>query len=310
MVFIMEWILLLLILLLIPSVFFATRFFCIKKNIRDAKVEIDELLENPDANRILKFSCPDKKFESFLMSINHYLQFSRKERIKYLRREIEIRKEIENVSHDLRTPLTSILGYIELIDRNALSDDERNYLEVVIRKSKSLQRLIGKFYDLSRLEADEYAFDNRNVNIHKMLSELMLNSYNEFDEKGINIDLNIGNTEVNVLGDEDALERIFSNLINNVLKYARNNLWVSIEPEKDKVIVKFINDTSQLSDIDVSHMFDRFYMKEEARTNQSTGLGLTITKLLVEKMGGNISADLNDDENLEIRIEFKNENIN
>ena len=305
----MEWILLVLILSLIPSVFFATRFFCIKKNIRDAKVEIDELLQNPDANRILKFSCPDKKFEGFLMSINSYLQFTRKERIKYLRREIEIRKEIENVSHDLRTPLTSILGYIELIDRNALSDDERNYLEVVIRKSKSLQRLIGKFYDLSRLEADEYAFENRNVNIHKMLSELMLNSYNEFEKKEINLNLNIGNREVNVLGDEDALERIFTNLINNVLKYAANNLCVSIEPEMDKVIVKFINDTSQLSDIDVSHMFDRFYMKEEARTNQSTGLGLTITKLLVEKMGGVISADLNEDKNLVIRIEFKIENL-
>jgi len=304
MVFIMEWILLLLILLLIPSVFFATRFFCIKKNIRDAKVEIEELLQNPDANRILKFSCPDKNFESFLMSINQYLQFTRKERIQYLRREIEIRKEIENISHDLRTPLTSILGYIELIDRKALSDDERDYLEVVIRKSKSLQRLIGKFYDLSRLEADEYAFENRTVNIHKMLSELLLNSYNEFDKKGINIDLNIGNREVNVLGDEDALERIFTNLINNVLKYATNNLWVSIEVEKNKVVVKFVNDTLQLSDIDVYHMFDRFYMKDEARTNHSTGLGLTITKLLVEKMGGNISADLDEDEKLEIRIEF------
>lgn len=301
----MEWILLLLlILLLIPSVFFATRFFCIKKNIRDAKVEIEELLENTDANRILKFSCPDKDFESLLVSFNHYLQLTRKERIKYLKREIEIRKEIENVSHDLRTPLTSILGYIELIDRNALSDDERNYLEVVIRKSKSLQRLIGKFYDLSRLEADEYVFECKNVNIHKMLSELMLNSYNEFDKKGININLNLGNREVNILGDEDALERIFTNLINNVLKYATNNLWVSIVPSPDKVVVKFINDTLQLSDTDVSHIFDRFYMKDEARTNQSTGLGLTITKLLVEKMDGNISADLNEDENLEITIEF------
>ena len=301
----MEWILVLLILLLIPSVFFATRFFCIKKNVRDAKAEIEELLENPDANRILKFSCPDKTFESFLMSINQYFQFTREERIKYLRREIEIRKEIENVSHDLRTPLTSILGYIELIDRKALSDDERNYLEVVIRKSKSLQRLIGKFYDLSRLEADEYAFENRNVNIHKMLSELMLNSYNEFDKKGINIDLNIGNKELNVLGDEDALERIFTNLINNVLKYATTNLWVSIEAGEDRVIVRFVNDTSQLSDIDVSHMFDRFYMKDEARTNHSTGLGLTITKLLVEKMSGEISANLNEEKNLEMRIAFK-----
>jgi len=306
MVFIMEWILLLLILLLIPSVFFATRFFCIKKNIRDAKVEIEELFENPDANRILKFSCPDKNFESFLMSMNQYIQFARKERIKYMSREIEIRKEIENVSHDLRTPLTSILGYIELIDRKALSDDERNYLEVVIRKSKSLQRLIGKFYDLSRLEADEYGLENKTVNIHKMISELMLNNYNEFEKKGVNINLNIGNKEVNVSGDEDALERIFTNLISNVLKYATNNLWLSIESEENKVIVKFTNDTLQLAQIDVIHMFDRFYMKDEARTNQSTGLGLTITKLLVEKLGGMISADLDEEENLEIRIEFKN----
>jgi len=155
------------------------------------------------------------------------------------------------------------------------------------------------------LEADEYAFENRNVNIHKMLSELMLNSYNEFDKKGINIDLNIGNKELNVLGDEDALERIFTNLINNVLKYATTNLWVSIEAGEDRVIVRFVNDTSQLSDIDVSHMFDRFYMKDEARTNHSTGLGLTITKLLVEKMSGEISANLNEEKNLEMRIAFK-----
>lgn len=300
----MEWIIIILILLLIPSVFFATRFFCLKTNIKSTLEEMKELIENPEANRILKSACPDHDYEGFLKVMNEYLLSNQNQRIKYLKRENEIRKEIENVSHDLRTPLTSILGYLELLDKNELSQEDREYIEVILRKSRALERLVGKFYELSRLEADEYSFSNQQIDIQKVISELLISSYSEFQQKEIQVSLDFKDCEILVMGDPDAFERIFMNLIHNVIKYARTNLWVSLKTDSRFVYITFENECKNISETDVSFLFDRFYKKDEARSNQSTGLGLTITKLLVEKMGGNITATINENGNLEFTLIF------
>lgn len=283
-----------LVVLLMPCFYFTIRYFLVRTSFYHITGQMEDVLENPDRNYILKKNCPDKGLETLLKAFNKYMQSSQKQRIRYDKREKEIRKQIENISHDLRTPLTSILGYIELLDRKNLSQEDAENLEVVIRKAKSLQRLITKFYDLSRLEADEYQFQNEKIDIHQMLSELMLGSYYEFENKKIEVIMEIGENPAFIMGDLDAVERILSNFIQNAIKYTKNKLYVSLRMEKN-IRISFKNEAGSITEENVGQVFDRFYMKDESRTNQSSGLGLTIAKLLVEKMDGQVFAEVHDE---------------
>ena len=286
----MIWIL---IILLIPSVYFSARFFLLSKNIKDSTIELKEICKNIELNRSLKYFSHDKNFENLLIVINDYLEESQRNKIKYIRREWEIRKEIENISHDLRTPLTSILGYIELLNDINISDEEKEeYLSIIKRRSNGLYKLVEIFYDLSRLEANEYKFNMEKIDINKELREHILLFYNDFENKNIDVEVNLLNEEVFVEADKTALDRVFTNLFQNSVKYCKGELKVSLEKIKDKVKITLINSSDELTESDVERLFDRFYMKDTARSSSSSGLGLTITKLLIEKMNGEIKAEV------------------
>lgn len=286
----MIWIL---IILLIPSVYFSARFFLLSKNIKDSTIELKEICKNIELNRSLKYFSHDKNFENLLIVINDYLEESQRNKIKYIRREWEIRKEIENISHDLRTPLTSILGYIELLNDINISDEEKEeYLSIIKRRSNGLYKLVEIFYDLSRLEANEYKFNMEKIDINKELREQILLFYNDFENKNIDVEVNLLNEEVFVEADKTALDRVFTNLFQNSVKYCKGELKVSLEKIKDKVKITLINTSGELTESDVERLFDRFYIKDTARSSSSSGLGLTITKLLIEKMNGEIKAEI------------------
>ena len=286
----MIWIL---IILLIPSVYFSARFFFLSKNIKDSTIELKEICKNTEINRSLKYFSHDKNFENLLILINDYLEEAQRNKIKYIRREREIRKEIENISHDLRTPLTSILGYIELLNDINISDEEKEeYLSIIKRRSNGLYKLVEIFYDLSRLEANEYKFNMEKIDINKELREHILLFYNDFENKNIDVEVNLLNEEVFVEADKTALDRVFTNLFQNSVKYCKGELKVSLEKIKDKVKITLINTSGELTENDVERLFDRFYMKDTARSTSSSGLGLTITKLLIEKMNGEIKAEV------------------
>lgn len=286
----MIWILLI---LLIPSVYFSARFFFLSKNIKDSTIELKEICKNTEINRSLKYFSHDKNFENLLILINDYLEEAQRNKIKYIRREREIRKEIENISHDLRTPLTSILGYIELLNDKNITDEEKDeYLAIIKRRSYGLYKLVEVFYDLSRLEANEYKFNMEKIDVNKELREQILLFYNDFENKNIDVEINLLNEEVFIEADKTALERVFTNLFQNSVKYCKGELKVSLEKIKDKVKITLINSSDELTESDVERLFDRFYIKDTARSSSSSGLGLTITKLLIEKMNGEIKAEI------------------
>lgn len=284
------------IILFFTSVYFSARFFLLSKNIREVKYDLKEVCEDIERNRRLTLAFPNKDLENLLKEMNNYLEKTQMEKIKSTRREKELRKEIENISHDLRTPLTSILGYLELMKDEDITKEETNeYISIVERKSRALKDLIQSFYDLSRLEANEYKTDIKTVDIHKELMEQLLIHYNDFDKKGINVELDIGEEAINIQGDLHIIERIFVNLIENAIKYAKDTFKVCMKQSKDNIEIIFSNNVENLEETDVEKLFNRFYMKDESRNNQSSGLGLTITKLLVESMNGNIRAEIKDD---------------
>lgn len=283
------------VILSVISVYFSARFFLLSKNIKEVSKDFMEISQDIERNRRLTLNSPNKNLENLLIYINEYLEKTQKEKIKSMNREREIRKEIENISHDLRTPLTSILGYLELMrDDDTTQEEQVEYISIIERKSKALQNLIQTFYDVSRLEANDYKMNMEVIDIHKELMEHMLLYYNDFEKRNLNVNIDMIDECVNIEGDIKSIERIFNNLIQNAIKYSKSSLEVKLNKNKEYVNITFINDTENLEEKDVDNLFNRFYMKDESRHNHSSGLGLTVTKLLIECMNGEIDAFIKD----------------
>lgn len=279
--------------LLIISVYFSARFFLLSKSIKDAAEDFKEISGDMETSRKVTMSYPDKNLELLFKEFNTYLRRTQKYRIMQSRKEMDLRREIESISHDLRTPLTSILGYVELMeDKSCMEEEKQEYIDIIKKKSKSLQKLIQTFYDLSRLEAGEYKIEMKSNDIHKMLMDQLLLSYNDFESRDIGVEINIGEKPVFIDVDHDALIRIYTNIIGNAVKYSISKFKVTMNDADDFVEMRFSNDTEELEKEDIDNFFERFYMKDKSRNNHSSGLGLTVTKLLVEKMNGEINAEL------------------
>lgn len=274
------------------AIIYIVRFYRLKAALKKTAQELALIEQNPEDNRILLLSFPDKGLENLLNALNRYILLTRKERIFYQNREKALRAQIENISHDLRTPLTAIIGYLELLDTEKLSAEDAAAVERVSKKAKSLQGLIGNFYDLSRLEMNDYHLNMEKLDIVHFAKEVSLLFYQELEKKKISVQFDAPEEPLYLMADTGALERIFNNMLQNALRYAESRLYIGILKENDNIHIVFENDTSTLKPEDAAHLFERFYVQEKSRTSQSTGLGLTISKLLAEAMGGSVEAAL------------------
>lgn len=326
--------------------------YCMVKNcLKQAEQDLTEILCNPGENRFLLEACPSREAERLFVKINCYMRLQQRERIKGQRQERRLREQIENISHDLRTPLTAILGYLELVDRHKLSEEDQEALAVVERKGRYLQRLIGDFYDLSRLEQTDMQLPLKPVEITRLIRETVLAYYPELTEKHLEVELMLPDTAVMILGDREAMERILQNMLQNALRYARSRFQIRVYDSRQPkvqagsekngaegtaetenceangqegaeesgrdgkqsmtgggeygICIDFSNDTDVLTQEDIPHLFERFYTADNARPIGSTGLGLTISRLLAEAMGGRASAALPDQNELHITFSFQ-----
>lgn len=284
-------------------IYFAIRFYGLSRGIHNAKIDLEETIQQLEQNRTVKCSIPNKELEELLIVINENLLMIQKERIQFSRREQSFRKQIENMSHDLRTPLTSMIGYVELIDASSLDQEDQEFLQIISRKAKTLEHFVRSFYDLSRLELNDFYYKFAKVDLHKCLNETILGFYQDFEDQNLQVTMETGEKPIFVFCDESALERIYVNLIQNTLRYASTYLKVSLEKEAQVVRIIFENDATTLQQEDMERLFEPFYVKDQARTSESTGLGLTITKHLTEQMGGKIEAGL-ENNRFQIRIQF------
>lgn len=289
---------------LITSVYFSTRFFLLSRSINNVTKDFKYISKNVNSNRKLKLNYPEKHLEQLLLEINKYLEDTQIYKQKYIKREEEIRKEIENISHDLRTPLTSIRGYLELIKDEDIPDKEKKeYIYIIEKRAKVLQNLIQDFYDLSRLENNDYNFSMEIIDINKELKEQILMFYNDFDKKNIDVDIKLKETPILVYLDKNAIERVFHNLIQNATKYSKSKFCMLLNSKNGEIIIAFKNDVQDMNRQDLDLLFNRFYMKDSSRSKDSSGLGLTITKFLIESMNGKIDIEL-DNEWITFRIKF------
>jgi signal transduction histidine kinase len=264
-----------------------------QKAVKDAAAQMDAIEKQPQSNRQLKALAANRNIELLLKKINDIYQARQQERIIYQRRETQIRREIENISHDLRTPLTSIIGYVDLMkDKQTQESEKVELLEIIQKRARVLQGFIQDFYELSMIEADDYPIKLDAVQVQNSLSEVAVAYYHEFEKRLIQVEVNLGEKPCFIIADKIQFNRILNNLVQNALKYAKNSFILKQFILNGDCILQFLNDKNQMNENELKLIFDRFYTGDLSRSNQSTGLGLTIVRILTEKMNGHVEAKL------------------
>lgn len=290
----------LLIIFVMLFVCFCTRFYLLKNSLKEAEKELREIQKDVGEHRVLHLPVPDKDLESLMSAINDTLYEIREERKKYAKREREFQSQIEAVSHDLRTPLTVILGYLKLLQKSGknnflIPEEEQHEMQnTVIRKAQAMERLIAQFYDYSRLHGGDYEVVLDKIDMGRVLREVFVDNCLILEQADLKVETHFPDFPVFIKGNKDALERIFVNLLQNAGRYAYSYVKLEMEREENQVRVVFENDTVKLGRQDIPYLFQRFYRKDISRNQVGSGLGLTIAKSLAEEMGGRLEAFVKD----------------
>ncbi|EKS4343436.1 HAMP domain-containing histidine kinase [Clostridium sporogenes] len=280
-------IILFMIFIIIFSVVMCIKLFSYKRQIRDITNQIREFKDRK-TNKKINTQIADKDIEEFTCELNEYLELYKKNEQEKIVFENTLKQGIANMSHDLRTPLTSIIGYLKLLQNDEI--DKKEALDILKNKTNKLNVLINDFFELASIESQDYELDMTKVNLTNVVRDEILSLYEAFQSKGLEPKINILDKSIFIMSDKDSLERIIDNLLSNTLKYAEKDIEINLETSNDKVILKISNVCTSVDEKDVLHMFDRFYMADKVRKGQGVGLGLSIVKSLIEKMDGIITS--------------------
>lgn len=270
--------------LLLVIIVLLVKIYMLRKSAEEIKEAFAERLMT-DTNTLIDISTKDKYMCSMAESLNVQLRIFHEKRRRFEQGDIELKNAITNISHDLRTPLTAICGYLDLIRREELSASNEKYIDIIEERTKALKQLTEELFRYSILIAEEKQGKKENVVINEILEDSIAAFYAALKERGITPDIQITEQDVCRRLDRSALSRVLSNLINNAVKYSDGDLKIVLS-ETGEII--FENTASDLDEVQVGRLFDRFYTVEAAR--KSTGLGLSIARTLVEEMGGEIRA--------------------
>lgn len=237
----------------------------------------------------------DKDIEKLTIEINNLIDLHALSNIEKKSAERELKQAIANISHDLRTPLTSILGYIQLIEKPEVTDEERKeYLAIAKDRAKRLQILLNDFFELSVIESVDHSLKLGKLGLNSIVEEIVINLYDKFNEQQIVPSIKIPQEQMNIIGDESAVKRVIENLVINAIRYSDGNVSITLERNNTKINLTISNDVKDITEKDVELFFNRFYTADQTRSGKGTGLGLPIAKALMDKMNGKLSAELKD----------------
>ncbi|MDQ6110285.1 sensor histidine kinase [Enterococcus gallinarum] len=249
--------------------------------------QLQKIINQFGTNEQLRNNLPGKELNSFVANVNHLISLFKKEEQHTIRQNIEFRQEITNVSHDIRTPLTSIKGFSELLLDPQLSSSERNeYLKIIQKKTDTLLRTVNTFYEISQLESGDTALCFETFSLGELVVETILTFQADFEKKEINVKIKEDNFAKMILADKKATERLILNIIQNALRYSHNFFEISIQENERSLVLEAKNDGQSISSAELAKIFDRSYTIDQSRRDGQTGLGLYIVKAIAEKQGG------------------------
>lgn len=269
----------------------------LQKSVKEIEIAFADRLVT-DTNILIDISSSDKNVRRLANTINGQLRKLRTERRRFQQGDLELKNAVTNISHDLRTPLTALSGYLELLEQEEKSETVNRYIEIMKDRVDILTQLSEELFRYSVIISTKDNITKEQVIINTVLEESIAAFYTILTERNIVPEIQISEIKVVRMLDRSALSRVFSNLISNVIKYSDGDLKIVLSENGE---IAFSNMASGLDEIQVGRLFDRFYTVEAAR--KSTGLGLTISKTLVEQMKGTISA-IYENNRLSIHIFF------
>ena len=287
--FLLMCIVLLLVIVLYQQFVFRTG---IQKKIQKISGKLKEITDTNSSERVMIFT-ENKELMELAAQINRLLENHLKVKADYCRSEIASKKMLSNISHDIKTPMTVILGYLEIMRINGTSTDEM--LGKIEQKAENVMELINQFFTLAKLESGDMDIELSRIDVCEVCRESILDFYGILTNKNFQVDIDIPETSVYVHGNKEAIQRILFNLISNVIRYGADGkyLGISLRTDKNTVFIDVIDKGKGIDKNFAASVFDRLFTMEDSRNRniQGNGLGLTISKNLALQLGGDIILD-------------------
>ena len=259
----------------------------LRASLKEVARELNDKLKT-DTNTLISISSGDRAMRTLASEINCQLHLLRKERLKLQHGDMELKNAVTNISHDLRTPLTAICGYLDLLAQQPQSEASERYLSVIRERTDAMRGLTEELFRYSVIAGTTEELHFEPVCLNDILEQSLAGFYGTLSERGIVPNIALSEQQIERTLDRHALRRIFDNILSNAAKYSDGDLSVRLSPDGT---VRFENHAKDLDAMQTAHLFERFYTVNTARSG--TGLGLSIAKLLTEKMGGNVAAEHN-----------------
>lgn len=272
----------------------------LKKQMKNIKNELGQTREK-SYNRQLQIALLDSDLENLAAEINENLDYQKHLKLAEEQKELNLRQSISDIAHDLRTPLTVIKGNLQMLEQNdRLTEQDRKYLAICKDKADVLKIMVDDFFEMSVLESDSTKVELKEVDITNLLVQFVVDHEALIRQHHLEPDICLPDRSIKIYADEQMLLRMLSNLLNNVIKYAKHSFGLKMEPikqnGKEMCQITFKNEISQSEDLDVKHLFDRTYRGNQARQGSGAGLGLYIVKLLAKKQNAEVFAAQEKDE--------------
>jgi signal transduction histidine kinase len=270
----------------IMSAFLLYYQFQIRHLARKAK-----MISETETNQEMTTDSTDKRLNELCLAINRIIEKEKNARKKeYLLNQL-FRESITNISHDIRTPITSARGYVQLLGKDELPSEKRSlYLPIVEGRILTVNNLLSQLFEYSRIESGDYLIATERVNLCSSARNTVSLFYKDFNEQGIQPEIEIPDQPYYIAGDSEALTRVFQNVINNALVHGEKQFSMSVRKSGQTCSVVISNRTDAMQQEDVEHIFDRLFTAEHSRTQKTTGLGLSIAQKLTGMMNGQIRA--------------------
>ena len=226
--------------------------------------------------------------------LNDLLELRRKEKQYYQEKETLIADTYTNLSHDIRTPLTSLDGYFQLMEACENVEEQRRYLNIIHERIHSLNEMLEELFMFTKLKNESYRLELTSCCINRILKETVFSYYDEWVRREIQPDIQITEEQLYIDGNKQGLSRIIQNVIKNGLDHGEKKIRIVLKREQNQAVLRISNQV--IASENIEHVFDRFYKADAARSKTSTGLGLSIAREFVRRMNGEIGAKIEENE--------------
>ena len=278
--------------LLVILIVLLWKYISLKQNIRRFLQELEKLKDS-DYKQPVKVTDFDKDLVQLAVKVNEHTDIQRQLGVGYEERKKQLGTVISGISHDFRTPLTASLGYLQMIGKSGeLSSKNAEYLSIVMQKNHYLKELSDEFFELTKIENSSEELHLEEVNFSNLLTETLLEQHPWIAERTICTEFDIAEGII-IQTDVHYLTRILNNLMSNARKYTADSFGVTLKQQDGKVILRVSNTLADSSSLDIDKVFEPFY-RMDARTAGGSGLGLYVVKMLCERLGWAVGAELKD----------------